>query len=88
LARDVKENDIIIPPGLYKGQAAKERFQTITAHCIYFPPHKPLHILPLLPLNIMTKSLTKVIYKPDHTSTSEYTVIVNPEEVGCHSPSP
>ncbi|KAF9464854.1 DUF1960-domain-containing protein [Collybia nuda] len=28
----------------------------------------------------MTKALTKVIYKPDHTSTSEYTVIVNPEE--------
>ncbi|KAG5721736.1 hypothetical protein E4T56_gene17641, partial [Termitomyces sp. T112] len=29
---------------------------------------------------IMSKSLTKVIYKPDHTSTDEYTVIVNPEE--------
>ncbi|KAG6877216.1 hypothetical protein C0992_010609 [Termitomyces sp. T32_za158] len=29
----------------------------------------------------MSKSLTKVIYKPDHTSTDEYTVIVNPEEV-------
>ncbi|KAG6861553.1 hypothetical protein C0995_014849 [Termitomyces sp. Mi166 len=28
----------------------------------------------------MSKSLTKVIYKPDHTSTDEYTVIVNPEE--------
>ncbi|KAG5648837.1 hypothetical protein DXG03_000186 [Asterophora parasitica] len=28
----------------------------------------------------MPKSLTKVIYKPDHTSNSEYTVIVNPEE--------
>ncbi|KAG5654597.1 hypothetical protein H0H81_011572 [Sphagnurus paluster] len=30
---------------------------------------------------IMPKALTKVIYKPDHTSLSEYTVIVNPEEV-------
>ena len=28
----------------------------------------------------MTKSLTKVIYKPDVNSTSEYVVIVNPEE--------
>lgn len=34
----------------------------------------------------MTKSLTKVIYRPDHTSTSEYMVIVNPEEVRRHSP--
>jgi hypothetical protein len=30
----------------------------------------------------MTKALTKVIYKPDNTSTHEYTVIVNPDEVG------
>ncbi|RDB20061.1 hypothetical protein Hypma_012804 [Hypsizygus marmoreus] len=30
----------------------------------------------------MTKSVTKVIYKPDSTSTHEYTVIVNPEENG------
>ncbi|KAG6817882.1 hypothetical protein H0H87_001714 [Tephrocybe sp. NHM501043] len=29
----------------------------------------------------MPKALTKVIYKPDHTSNDEYTVIVNPEEV-------
>ncbi|KAJ7572554.1 ribosome maturation protein [Mycena floridula] len=28
----------------------------------------------------MTKSLTKVIYKPDSQSTEEYTIIVNPEE--------
>ncbi|KAG6850893.1 hypothetical protein H0H93_006719 [Arthromyces matolae] len=28
----------------------------------------------------MSKPLTKVIYKPDHTSSTEYTVIVNPDE--------
>ncbi|KAG6832163.1 hypothetical protein H0H92_004894 [Tricholoma furcatifolium] len=28
----------------------------------------------------MPKALTKVIYKPDHTSNNEYTVVVNPEE--------
>ncbi|KAJ2913285.1 hypothetical protein MD484_g7128, partial [Candolleomyces efflorescens] len=28
----------------------------------------------------MTRSLTKVVYKPDSTSTEEYTVIVNPAE--------
>ncbi|RXW24677.1 hypothetical protein EST38_g1187 [Candolleomyces aberdarensis] len=28
----------------------------------------------------MTRSLTKVIYKPDSQSTEEYTVIVNPAE--------
>lgn len=32
----------------------------------------------------MTKALTKVIYRPDHQSISEYTVIVNPEEVRRH----
>lgn len=31
----------------------------------------------------MSKSLTKVIYRPENTSSvHEYTVIVNPEEVG------
>ena len=30
----------------------------------------------------MTKPLTKVIYKPDNTSTHEYMVIVNPDAVG------
>ncbi|KAJ2927878.1 hypothetical protein H1R20_g9206, partial [Candolleomyces eurysporus] len=28
----------------------------------------------------MTRTLTKVIYKPDSQSTEEYTVIVNPAE--------
>lgn len=34
--------------------------------------------------DIMGKSLTKVIYKPDSQSTDEYIVIVNPEEVSSH----
>ena len=29
----------------------------------------------------MTKALTKVIYKPDNTSTNEYMVVVNPDAV-------
>ena len=33
----------------------------------------------------MTKALSKVVYKADAKSTSEYTVIVNPEEVGWPS---
>jgi hypothetical protein len=39
---------------------------------------------PHLPYNSynMSPSLTKVIFKPDSQSTDEFTVIVNPEEVG------
>ena len=29
----------------------------------------------------MTKQLTKVLYKPDHTQPHEYNVIINPDEV-------
>lgn len=29
----------------------------------------------------MTKALTRIVYKPDSTSTDEYQAIVNPEEV-------